>query len=511
VKAYLSLGSNVGDRAGNLREAVQRLAAPSLRVGGLSAIYETEPQGRRDQPWFLNLVAAADTELAPQELLAHCLAVEAAMGRERGVRWGPRNIDIDVLLYGDWVVEEPGLSVPHPRLLDRAFALVPLAELAADAVVAGRRIGDWAALRRAEPGQEVRRWGTLEGAPATEPGRGGAGTWGVASPAPPPEVPSARAHVLARLRAAGGEALSGAALSRECGISRAAVWKHVRALRAEGYAIAGTAGSGYRLEPAAVPAMGLGATELWSPGRRSVGRVLEALPRVDSTNVRARQLGLAGAPDGTVVVAEEQTAGRGRNGRTFLSPLGGVYLSVLLRPRVAPGHALRLTLVAAVAVCEALEAVAGVRPRIKWPNDILLPEGKVCGILLEMVAREDCVDFVVLGCGLNVARAPALPGAASLWSVGATVGRGAVARAVLDALDAAYAAFLAGEWPALLGRWRSRCATLGAEVAVSGMDTRVLRGRAVDVTEDGALVVVAADGRHTILAGDVHHLREGSG
>jgi 2-amino-4-hydroxy-6-hydroxymethyldihydropteridine diphosphokinase len=124
--AYIGLGSNLGDR-----EAMITQAADLIDAVRLSTIHETAPWGYADQPSFLNAVAEVDTALEPRALLDRLLAVEHELGRERtGPRWGPRVIDLDLLLYGDRVVDEPGLTVPHPRLLERAFALEPLAELA---------------------------------------------------------------------------------------------------------------------------------------------------------------------------------------------------------------------------------------------------------------------------------------------------------------------------------------------------------------------------------------------
>ncbi len=133
VVAYLGLGSNLGDREGYLRRAVELLGQEAgIEVERVSSIYETEPVGFTDQPRFLNQVVEVKTTLDPAALLARALAVEAALGRVRGERWGPRVIDVDLLVYGDAVVREPGLEVPHPRLAERAFVLVPLAELAPD-------------------------------------------------------------------------------------------------------------------------------------------------------------------------------------------------------------------------------------------------------------------------------------------------------------------------------------------------------------------------------------------
>ncbi|HET9438228.1 MAG TPA: 2-amino-4-hydroxy-6-hydroxymethyldihydropteridine diphosphokinase [Gaiellaceae bacterium] len=138
TRAYVGLGANVGPREVTLLRAVDLLAeAEGVRMVGVSQLRETEPVGVVDQPPFLNGVVAVDTSLSPHDLLALLLAVERELGRVRGERWGPRTIDLDLLVYGDEVVDEPGLRVPHPRLSERRFALEPLAELAPGLEVPG--------------------------------------------------------------------------------------------------------------------------------------------------------------------------------------------------------------------------------------------------------------------------------------------------------------------------------------------------------------------------------------
>lgn len=143
MRAFIALGSNLGDRLANLQEAVDRLSrTPGVRVESTSRVYETDPVGP-PQPDYLNAVVSVETLLSARELLEACLAVERAMGRERGERWGPRTIDLDVLGYGREEIDEPGLVVPHPRMHERAFVLVPLLELDADpALPGGRRVAD---------------------------------------------------------------------------------------------------------------------------------------------------------------------------------------------------------------------------------------------------------------------------------------------------------------------------------------------------------------------------------
>jgi 2-amino-4-hydroxy-6-hydroxymethyldihydropteridine diphosphokinase len=143
VRAYIGLGANLGDREAMLRRAIELLGAePGIEVVAVSTLRETDPVGYLDQPRFLNGAVAVETELEPRELLERLLAVERALGRDRsGPRYGPRTIDLDLLLYGDRVVDEPGLTVPHPRLAERAFALEPLAELDPGLVLPdGRRV-----------------------------------------------------------------------------------------------------------------------------------------------------------------------------------------------------------------------------------------------------------------------------------------------------------------------------------------------------------------------------------
>jgi 2-amino-4-hydroxy-6-hydroxymethyldihydropteridine diphosphokinase len=139
MRAYVGLGANLGDRYATIRRAVELLGeAPGVDVVAVSTLRETEPWGPVEQPAYLNGAVALDTELEPRALLEVLLDVERRLGRVRTERWGPRTIDLDLLLHGDEVVDEPGLTLPHPHLHERRFALEPLADLAPDAVVPGR-------------------------------------------------------------------------------------------------------------------------------------------------------------------------------------------------------------------------------------------------------------------------------------------------------------------------------------------------------------------------------------
>ena len=308
-----------------------------------------------------------------------------------------------------------------------------------------------------------------------------------------------RDEVLALLKAREGKPLSGEEMSRALGVSRAAVWKAMESLRDEGYVISSAPRRGYALEGSPDR---LSAGELAGAlaGRR-VGRALVCLETVDSTNNEVKRRALAGAADGLAVVAEQQTGGRGRRGRSFVSPAGqGLYLSVLLRPRCPLEEVSALTAWTAVAVCNAVERVCGVRPGIKWPNDVILDGRKLCGILteLELEAETAALRHVVVGVGINLT--------CLLYTSDAALGRAPrraeMAAAVLAALDELYAAFPA-ERAAWLERYRADCLTLGRTVRLlrAGEEEEAF-AEAVD--DAFALVVRRADGsREAVSSGEV--------
>ncbi len=154
--AYLGLGSNLGDREGFLRQAAALLAAEGdITVKKVSSIYETEPVGFTDQGAFLNAVAIVETELSVVELLNKCLAVEQNLQRVRDMRWGPRTIDIDILLFGEQTIDDPQLTVPHPRLGERLFVLIPLHEVAPDVAFGGKTVADYIAQLTGQAGIQL--------------------------------------------------------------------------------------------------------------------------------------------------------------------------------------------------------------------------------------------------------------------------------------------------------------------------------------------------------------------
>lgn len=321
------------------------------------------------------------------------------------------------------------------------------------------------------------------------------------------------ARVLEALRgASGGAACSGGTLAEGLGVSRAQVWKHVEALRRRGYEIDGAPGGGYRL--AAVPdrlypeEIGAGLATRW------LARRLEWLDSTDSTNRVAHELARAGATHGTTVVAEGQTAGRGRQGRAFFSPpYLNLYTSVVLRPALSLAEAPTAILAAGVAVAEAVAAEVGDAGAVelKWPNDVLLGGRKTSGILMELVAEATRVGTLVLGIGvnLNVPResfpAEFAASATSLRSyLGRSVARAAFARRLYGTLEDVLELHAAGGFAALRPRFDRFYRMVGRRITVSEPGGAGFPGVALEPDADGALRVRRDDGAVVrVLAGDV--------
>ena len=319
-----------------------------------------------------------------------------------------------------------------------------------------------------------------------------------------------REKVLTLLREQEGY-LSGEELSRELGLSRAAVWKAVEALRKDGYAIEARTGLGYRLT-AAPDALTEREVRRFLGQSGILGRELHCLDTIDSTNSYAKRIAMTGAPEGTVVIANDQTAGRGRMGRQFQSPRDkGIYLSVLLRPEMEPQRLMPVTAMAGVAVCDAVEKVCGVRPGLKWPNDPVIGNRKLCGILTEMSLEGETgrVQYLVLGIGINVGQeaedfSPEVAAIATSLSayLGRPVSRPELAAALIHELERLYETLKAGDLSDYLNAYRRDCVNLGKTVQLLGEEREVVT--AVDIDGEFGLVVrTGVGGEKTVRSGEV--------
>lgn len=317
-----------------------------------------------------------------------------------------------------------------------------------------------------------------------------------------------RERVLTLLRQHPHNFVSGEDISRALAVSRTAIWKHIQSLRQDGYVIDSHPKLGYALR--GTPDRLLPEEIRWGLDTEVLGREIHYFPAISSTNNEAKQLAAAGCPEGTIVVADEQRQGRGRLARGWFSPpRGGIWLSVVLRPPFTPREAPKCTLMAAVAVARALRAETGLEVEIKWPNDIMYQGRKMVGILTELSAEMDAINFIVLGLGIN-ANIPtdAFPSelAAIATSPQAELGRAisriALLQRVLRELEAHYFLVRQQGFDPVLTLWRQLSCTLGRQVDCFAPD-RTFSGVAVDIDCDGALIVQGDGFTERVVAGDV--------
>lgn len=304
-----------------------------------------------------------------------------------------------------------------------------------------------------------------------------------------------KARILKILRQS-NDVVSGETISSECGISRVSVWKHIKKLKELGYEIASTS-NGYRLdnEPDALFP--------WEFGRRA-DRIhyFEELP---STMDTARNLARKGCPDFTVVIADRQTKGRGRLTRTWISDSGGLYFSVILRPLIPPVLSFRVNFTASLTLAKMLREQYHVDAAVKWPNDILIANAKLSGMLSELEAEADRVSFINLGIGINVNNdpAPREQNAVSLKKVlGKTVPRRAVLASFLDEFEKRMKNIAHEN---IIGEWKTYSGTLKKPVKIVTLH-ETFTGVAEDVDENGALILRQKDGKvKKVLYGDCFH------
>lgn len=318
------------------------------------------------------------------------------------------------------------------------------------------------------------------------------------------------AYILHALRQADDGSVSGMELSQRLRISRAAVWARIEELRHLGYEIQASPHHGYRLVSS--PNL-LHADDLLARlgTTRIVGREIQVFQATTSTNDVVDKLARDGVREGAIVFSESQSKGRGRLGRSWCSAPGrGIWMSVLLRPRLTPQSVTQLTIAAATALIRAIRRQTGLMADVKWPNDILVNGLKVAGILTELSAELDHVKYVVLGIGVNANQEIAdFPSelravATSLkLSAGRKINRPELAAQILRDLDYDYDRVLTGRFDAVALEWENRCSTLGRHVSIRVGD-RLVQGQAETLDNAGALLVRTEHGHlERIIGGDV--------
>ncbi|WP_411342891.1 biotin--[acetyl-CoA-carboxylase] ligase [Paenibacillus sp. WLX1005] len=308
-------------------------------------------------------------------------------------------------------------------------------------------------------------------------------------------------QLLELLTARPGEYISGEEISRLMSVSRTAIWKGINRLKEQGYEFDSVSRKGYRIVryPDRFDEVSL---RLQLSKSTSWGQPLHLLDSIGSTQDVARELAEQGAVEGTLVIAEEQTAGRGRQGRRFHSPPGrGVWMTVVMRPQQPLQYTSQLTLLAAVAICRALRNVSGLDIGIKWPNDLLIDGRKVCGILVESAAEDGYVRYALAGFGIDVNLAPedlpedVRPVATSLRiQRGEPVDRTAVVTAIMSELESLYGLYNRDGFAPISALWEALAFAIGSQVTVKTLQGP-LQGIARGLGPNGELLLEQPDGQ----------------
>lgn len=303
--------------------------------------------------------------------------------------------------------------------------------------------------------------------------------------------------------------ISGEEISHQLGISRAAIWKHIEKLRQKGYDFAATPHLGYTLTT--IPDKLFPEEVKFGLNTKTIGKKIVYYDSITSTNTKCYELAEKKYPQGTLVISESQTKGKGRLSRSWVSPKHkGIYFSILLKPSILPVHVPKITLLSAVSVVSAIRKLTKLPALIRWPNDVLINKNKVCGILTEMNAESDRVNFLILGIGINVnTKRSELPkGATSLSEEGAKdITRVELLKNILSELESHYNLFQKEGFGPIIQEWQNLSAILGSRVKIVSHNEKI-EGQAAGVDTDGALIIRLDNGfQKKITAGDVELLR----
>ncbi len=304
-------------------------------------------------------------------------------------------------------------------------------------------------------------------------------------------------QILKIFKESNGEFVSGESLSQALQCSRTAIWKHIEELREDGYEFEAVRRSGYRL--ISTPDIPFPEEVKSGLTTQFLGQQVHFFPSIDSTQHQLHSLAKEGVPEGTVVIADQQLGGKGRLGRVWHSPQGsGISMSILLRPKLELHRCPQLTLLAAVAIVEAIREQTGLPVMIKWPNDILLNGKKICGILTELNAESDCINNLIIGVGINV-NTPSFPDELSSIATSLaiekkeSIQRVALIQNLLKRLEDLYLLYLEEGFAPIKARWESYAISIGRRVIIRQLSS-TMTGLALGIDETGVLLVQKDDG-----------------
>lgn len=300
-----------------------------------------------------------------------------------------------------------------------------------------------------------------------------------------------------------GSYVSGEEISKELDISRAAIWKHIKKLRELGYEIESKTNEGYKLIRSPDNQIQYELERLLDT--KIIGKKIIYLEEVDSTNNRAKQIALE-EKDGTVIISKRQTSGRGRRGRSWESPEGGIAISFILKPDVPPEKSPQMTLISSLAVVETLNLnYPKLNAKIKWPNDILISQKKLSGILTELSADMEKINYVVVGVGININSIPKdLPENATslLVETKEQIPIKQFLKSFFEHYDKLYDEYLNGGIAEIIKRWKKNSDTIGKKVKIIGINENY-EGVAKDIDENGALILKTDEKEIKVYSGDV--------
>jgi len=301
--------------------------------------------------------------------------------------------------------------------------------------------------------------------------------------------------------------ISGERLAKTLGISRTAVWKQIISLKKSGYKIESIKNKGYRLisrpdTPNPEEITAVLSTEI-------VGKEVHYFEKISSTNYFARQLANKNAKDGTIIVSDVQTQGRGRKNRNWFSPPGGLWFSIILYPNIQPHKSMMLTMAASLSVVEGIKKTTGIIPRIKWPNDLLINKKKVCGILTEIDAEIDKINFAIVGVGINVnnilSKDLEKNATTLIKEHGNNVSKVNLLRSILKSFDEYYIKIQEGRYDEIRENWLSYSHIIGKNVRIND-GIKSIQGVVKNIDEDGSLILDADSKICRVLSGDLEYL-----
>ena len=304
-----------------------------------------------------------------------------------------------------------------------------------------------------------------------------------------------------------GGFVSGEYIAEHLGVSRTAVWKQIKSLQNMGYEIESVKNKGYRL--VSRPDIPIAEEVTLGLDTQVIGKDIYYFKSLPSTNLFAKKLVKDGVEEGAIVVSDIQLSGRGRKSRNWFSPEGGLWFSVVLYPHIPPERGMLLTMASSVAIVQGIKETTGLHPVIKWPNDLLINGKKVCGILTELDAEMDRINYTVIGIGINVNNqlSEDLQGTATslIQETGSRVSRVKLLRSILKCFDENYSRLISGDYDFIRDSWFSHANIIGRNIRVHGEKT-ILKGVVSSVDESGCLILDTEDGSVRVVSGDVEYL-----